>query len=90
MPLLDPCAAQLQDPTPASAGAFISEFVEIPDDVVFTVEYSVRAAQIAASELLGIERKIPPVTPADARFEALIWARKCFWLRRYKHNHRRH
>ena len=56
--------------------AFISQFVEIPDDVVFTVEYSVRAAQMAVYQLLGIERKIPPVTPHDkslhAQFEALI------------------
>jgi oleate hydratase len=36
--------------------AFISQFVEIPDDVVFTVEYSVRAAQMAVYELLGIDR----------------------------------
>jgi oleate hydratase len=58
--------------------AFISQFVEIPEDVVFTVEYSVRAAQMAVYELLGIDRKIPPVTPHDkslhAQFEALIKA----------------
>jgi len=56
--------------------AFISQFVEIPDDVVFTVEYAVRAAQMAVYEPPGIERKIPPVTPHDkslhAQFEALI------------------
>jgi oleate hydratase len=56
--------------------AFISQFVEIPHDVVFTVEYSVRAAQMSVYELLGIEREIPPVTPHDksleAEFEALI------------------
>jgi len=38
-------------PLPVPAGsknlAFVSQFVEIPDDVVFTVEYSVRAAQMA-------------------------------------------
>jgi oleate hydratase len=61
--------------------AFISQFVEIPDDVVFTVEYSVRAAQMAVYELLGIDRKIPPpVTPHDkslqTQFEALIKAFK--------------
>jgi len=71
-------------PLPAPRGsknlAFVSQFVEIPDDVVFTVEYSVRAAQMAVYELLGIERKIPPVTPHDksfhAEFEALIKALK--------------
>ena len=60
--------------------AFISQFVEIPDDVVFTVEYSVRAAQMAVYELFGIDRKIPPITPHDkslrAEFEAVIKAFK--------------
>lgn len=60
--------------------AFISQFVEIADDVVFTVEYSVRAAQMAVYELLDIDRKIPLVTPHDksfrTQFEALIKAFK--------------
>jgi oleate hydratase len=71
-------------PLPVPAGsknfAFISQFVEIPDDVVFTVEYSVRAAQMAVYELLGIERPVPPVTPHDkslrVQFEALVKAFK--------------
>jgi oleate hydratase len=45
--------------------AFISQFVEISDDVVFTVEYSVRAAQMAVYQLLGVAREVPPVTPHD-------------------------
>lgn len=69
-------------PLPVPAGsrnlAFISQFVEIADDVVFTVEYSVRAAQMAVYELLAIDRAIPPVTPHDkslrVQFEALIKA----------------
>ena len=60
--------------------AFISQFVEIADDVVFTVEYSVRAAQMAVYQLLGIERPIPAITPHDkslrTQFEALIKAFK--------------
>lgn len=60
--------------------AFISQFVEIPEDVVFTVEYSVRAAQMAVYQLMRIERKIPPATPHEkslrAQFEALIKALK--------------
>jgi oleate hydratase len=60
--------------------AFISQFVEIPDDVVFTVEYSVRAAQMAVYQFLGIDRQIPPITPHDkslrVQFEALIKAFK--------------
>jgi oleate hydratase len=56
--------------------AFISQFVEIPEDVVFTVEYSVRAAQMAVYELLGTNRPIPPVTPhaksLHVQFDALV------------------
>ena len=69
-------------PVPPSSKnlAFISQFVEIPDDVVFTVEYSVRAAQTAVYQLLGIERTIPPVTPyaksLAVQFKALVKAFK--------------
>ena len=56
----------------------MSQFVEIAGDTVFTVEYSVRAAQMAVYELLGIDRKIPSVTPHDkslhTQFEALLKA----------------
>lgn len=47
---------------------FISQFVEIPQDVVFTVEYSIRAAQIAVYQLLDVKRAIPAVTPHDRAF----------------------
>jgi oleate hydratase len=40
---------------------FIGQFVELPDDVVFTVEYSIRSAQAAVAELLGLDRLPPPV-----------------------------
>ncbi len=60
--------------------AFISQFVEIPQDTVFTVEFSVRAAQMAVYQLLDIAKPIPPVTAHDkslhARFEALVKALK--------------
>lgn len=60
--------------------AFISQFVEIPDDVVFTVEYSVRAAQMAVYEFLNIDRQIPPISPHDkslqVEFKALVKAFK--------------
>ncbi|PWQ93783.1 oleate hydratase [Leucothrix arctica] len=45
--------------------AFVSQFVEIENDCVFTVEYSVRAAQMAVYELLGIDKEIPPITRHD-------------------------
>ncbi|MDR3415921.1 MAG: oleate hydratase [Nevskia sp.] len=41
--------------------AFIGQFCEMPDDVVFTVEYSVRSAQTAVYSLLGLERPLPPI-----------------------------
>ncbi|MEA5509420.1 oleate hydratase [Crocosphaera sp. UHCC 0190] len=58
--------------------ALISQFVEIPNDVVFTVEYSVRAAQIAVYQFLSIDHQIPPISAHDkslrVEFEALIKA----------------
>lgn len=59
--------------------AFVSQFVEIADDVVFTVEYSVRAAQMAVYQLLSIDRRIPPVTPHDTSWHTQFDAvRKAF------------
>jgi oleate hydratase len=56
-------------PLPVPSGcanlAFVSQFVEIADDVVFTVEYSVRAAQMAVYQLLNISREVPAVTAHD-------------------------
>jgi len=44
--------------------AMISQFVEIPEDMVFTEEYSVRAARIAVYNLMNYkEKQICPVTP---------------------------
>lgn len=42
--------------------AMIGQFVEIPDDMVFTEEYSVRAARIAVYTLTNTHKKICPVT----------------------------
>ncbi|MFF3612022.1 oleate hydratase [Streptomyces sp. NPDC002580] len=41
--------------------AFIGQFAEVPDDVVFTVEYSVRTAWTAVAQLLKLDRQPPPV-----------------------------
>jgi oleate hydratase len=40
---------------------FMGQFCELPEDVVFTVEYSVRSAQAAVYALLGLKREPPPV-----------------------------
>jgi oleate hydratase len=67
-------------PVPARSSnfAFVSQFVEIADDVVFTIEYSVRAAQTAVYRLLNVSRQVPPITPNDTslvvQFEALVKA----------------
>ncbi|WP_432379642.1 oleate hydratase [Duganella sp. P38] len=71
-------------PLPVPVGsrnlAFVSQFVEVPGDVVFTVEYSVRAAQMAVYQLLGVQREVPPITAHDeslkVKFDALIKAFK--------------
>lgn len=46
--------------------ALLGQYVEIPEDVVFTVEYSVRAAMHGVYGLLGLKRDIPPIYHAIA------------------------
>jgi oleate hydratase len=41
--------------------AFMGQFCELPDDVVFTVEYSIRSAQTAVYRLLDLKREPPAV-----------------------------
>jgi oleate hydratase len=41
--------------------AFTGQFCEMPEDVVFTVEYSIRSAQTAVYTLLGLKREPPAV-----------------------------
>jgi oleate hydratase len=40
----------------------ISQFADIPEDMVFTEGYSVRAARTAVYTLLGLNKKVCPVT----------------------------
>jgi oleate hydratase len=54
--------------------AFIGQFCELPDDVVFTVEYSVRSAQTAAYSLLGLKRTPPPVYKGQYKPRVLLEA----------------
>lgn len=42
--------------------AMVSQFVEIPDDMVFTEEYTVRAARIAVYELMNLKKEVCPVS----------------------------
>jgi oleate hydratase len=48
-------------PQGAQNYAFIGQFCELSDDVVFTVEYSVRSAQTAAYALLHLKRSPPAI-----------------------------
>ncbi|RBP18348.1 oleate hydratase [Roseiarcus fermentans] len=41
--------------------AFIGQYCELPEDVVFTVEYSIRSAQTAVYDMLNLNRKPPAV-----------------------------
>jgi len=41
--------------------AFLGQFVELPEDVVFTVEYSVHCAMHAVYALFGVDKEIPPI-----------------------------
>ena len=56
--------------------AMASQFVEIPEDMVFTEEYSVRAARIAVYKLMGVNKKICPVTPYNKDPKVLMRAVK--------------
>ncbi len=48
-------------PPGATNLAFIGQYAEVPDDVVFTVEYSVRTAWTAVAGLLHLDKQPPPV-----------------------------
>ena len=48
-------------PKGAKNFAFLGEFVELPEDIVFTVEYSVHTAMHAVYNLFGVEKPIPPI-----------------------------
>ena len=41
--------------------AFLGQYCEIADDVVFTVEYSVRSAQTAVFTLLELDKQVSPI-----------------------------
>jgi oleate hydratase len=63
---------------PADAGnfAFLGQFTEIPGDVVFTVEYSVRSAMLGVYELLGIDEPVPAIYSGLADPQVAIRALK--------------
>jgi oleate hydratase len=41
--------------------AFLGQFSEVPDDVVFTVDYSARSAQMAVYKFLDLDKEVTPI-----------------------------
>jgi oleate hydratase len=56
--------------------ALLGQFVEIPRDVVGTVEYSVRTAQIAVFGMMGVDKKLKDICKVEHNFKALAHAVK--------------
>ncbi|MFD9821833.1 oleate hydratase [Streptomyces violascens] len=54
--------------------AFIGQYAEVPDDVVFTVEYSVRTAWTAVAGLLNLNKQPPPVYKGQHNPRVLVEA----------------
>lgn len=52
--------------------AFIGQFAEVPNDVVFTVEYSVRTAQAAVYELLEMDKQPFPIYKGEHHIDVLF------------------
>ncbi|WP_347233219.1 MULTISPECIES: oleate hydratase [unclassified Cryobacterium] len=48
-------------PDGAENFAFLGQFTPLPEDVVFTVEYSVHGAMQAVYTLFDVEKPIPPI-----------------------------
>jgi oleate hydratase len=53
---------------------FLGQFAEVPDDCVFTVEYSVRTAMTAVYKLLNLEKEVVPVFPSRYDVRVLLKA----------------
>ncbi|MFC1659366.1 oleate hydratase [Pseudomonadota bacterium] len=63
-------------PKGAANFAFLGQFTEIPKDCVFTVEYSVRSAQIAVYSHFKIKKEVLPVYVGGIHISPLLNALK--------------
>ncbi|MFH1175616.1 MAG: oleate hydratase [bacterium] len=52
--------------------AFLGQYVEIPNEIVFTVEYSIRSAQIAVYRLLNLDKKPAPIYKGQYNLK-VVW-----------------
>ena len=68
--------------------AMLGQYCELPDDVVFTVEYSIRSAQTAVYALLGLDQKPPAVY--KGKFDARVLAKAFMALHGIGHPQRDH
>lgn len=59
--------------------AFLGQFAEVPDDCVFTVEYSVRTAMTAVYQLLGLEKQVTPIFASKYDVRVLLAAGKALY-----------
>lgn len=57
-------------PAGSTNAAFIGQYVEIPEDIVFTENYSVRGARMAVYQLLGMDKQPCQITPL--RFDVRV------------------
>ncbi|RDY28623.1 oleate hydratase [Lachnotalea glycerini] len=63
-------------PTGSKNFGFLGQYAEVPNDCVFTVEYSVRSAMMAVYELTGIDKVVDPVYPSQYDIRVLVNAAK--------------
>ena len=61
-------------PDGATNFAFLGQFSEVPDDCVFTVEYSVRSAQMAVYNLFETNKRVLPIYDSIHKPDVLIKA----------------
>lgn len=61
-------------PDGATNFAFLGQFAEVPDDCVFTVEYSVRSAQMAVYNLFETNKRVLPIYDSIHKPDVLIKA----------------
>nr|WP_319487545.1 oleate hydratase [uncultured Caproiciproducens sp.] len=55
---------------------FLGQYSEIPQDCVFTVEYSVRSAMMAVYKLMNLDKEVEPVYPGQYDIRVLTNAAK--------------
>lgn len=55
---------------------FLGQYAEVPNDCVFTVEYSIRTAMMAVYGLMNLGKEVDPVFPSQYDIRVLINAAK--------------